>query len=65
MRWHGNFEICCEDFVVKVLLISANREEINMRTWPLGLACVAAATRQAGHEVELLDMMDAKNPQSL
>ena len=35
-----------------------------MRTWPLGMACVAAATRQAGHEVELLDLMGTKNPHS-
>ena len=49
---------------MRVLLISANKEEINMRTWPLGLACVAAATRQAGHEVEMLDLVDAKDPES-
>lgn len=48
---------------MRVLLISANKEEINMRTWPLGLACVAAATRQAGHEVEMLDLVDAKDPE--
>ena len=47
---------------MKVLLISANREEINMRTWPLGLACAAAATQRAGHEVKILDLMDAENP---
>ena len=45
-----------------VLLISANREEINMRTLPLGLACVAAATRKAGHEVALVDLMEEENP---
>ena len=50
---------------MKVLLISANREEIYMLTWPLGFACVAAATRRAGHDVELLDMMDATNSESL
>ena len=37
---------------------------MNMRTWPLGLACVAAATRQAGHEVEMVDLVDAKDPGS-
>ncbi len=36
-----------------------------MRTWPLGLACVAAAVRQAGHDVELLDMMDSRNSKTL
>ncbi|MBI4765871.1 MAG: cobalamin B12-binding domain-containing protein [Deltaproteobacteria bacterium] len=47
---------------MRVLLISANREEINMRTLPLGLACVAAATRKQGHEVMLLDLMEEENP---
>jgi radical SAM superfamily enzyme YgiQ (UPF0313 family) len=41
----------------RVLLISANREEINMTTWPLGAACIAAATRKAGHDVRFLDLM--------
>lgn len=49
---------------MKVLLISANREEINMLTWPLGLACVAAATQKAGYEVKLLDLMEANDPAS-
>jgi len=49
---------------MRVLLISANREEINMLTWPLGLACVAAATQKAGHEVKLLDLMEANDPAS-
>ncbi len=43
---------------MRVLLISPNKEEINMVTWPLGLACVAAATQKAGHDVKLLDLMD-------
>lgn len=42
---------------MKVLLISANTEQINMPTLPLGLACVAASTRNAGHEVAYLDLM--------
>jgi radical SAM superfamily enzyme YgiQ (UPF0313 family) len=48
---------------MKVLLISPNREEINMRTLPLGLACVAAATRSKGHEVKLLDLLVEEEPQ--
>ncbi len=47
---------------MRVLLISANREEINMLTWPLGLACVAAATQKAGHDVNLLDLIEAHDP---
>jgi len=42
---------------MKVLLISANTEKINMPTLPLGLASVAAATKKAGHEVAQLDLM--------
>jgi len=48
---------------MRVLLISANREEINMRVLPLGLACVAAATKKAGYEVKLLDLMEVENPE--
>ena len=46
----------------RVLLVSANREEINMATWPLGAACVAAAAIQAGHDVWLLDLMHVADP---
>lgn len=49
---------------MKVLLISANRTEVNMRTIPLGLACVATAVRHAGHTVQMLDLMEAKDPAS-
>ena len=49
---------------MKVLIISANREEINMRTWPLGAACVAAAAEQSGHDVEFLDLMQVQDPQA-
>jgi hypothetical protein len=43
---------------MRVLFISTNRSEIGMRTVPLGLACVAATARQAGHEVRVLDLLD-------
>ena len=42
---------------MKVLLISANTETINMPIIPVGLGAVAAATINAGHEVKLIDLM--------
>lgn len=42
---------------MRVLLISANTESINMPVIPVGLGAVAVATREAGHEVKLLDLM--------
>jgi len=42
---------------MKVLLISANTEALNMAPLPLGLNCVAVAARNAGHDVHLLDLM--------
>jgi radical SAM superfamily enzyme YgiQ (UPF0313 family) len=47
---------------MRVLLISPNREEINMLTWPLGLACVAGATQKAGHDVKMLDLIESNDP---
>ncbi len=49
---------------MKVLLISANTERINMVTMPLGLALVAAATRRAGHDVTFLDLLDETDPEA-
>lgn len=42
---------------MRVLLISANTDTLNMVPLPLGPACVAAATQQAGHDVMLTDLM--------
>ncbi len=50
---------------MRVLLISANTETINMPVLPLGLACVAAATREAGHEVAMVDLMTEKETASV
>jgi radical SAM superfamily enzyme YgiQ (UPF0313 family) len=49
---------------VRVLLVSVNREEINMPAWPLGLACVAASTEASGHEVVALDLRGVDDPRS-
>ena len=48
---------------MRVLLISANTERINLPTFPLGLACVAQATMDRGHEVEWLDLMSETEPE--
>ena len=50
---------------MRVLLISANTEKITMPTLPLGLACVAAATQKAGHEVAMVDLMTEKDTPSV
>ncbi len=50
---------------MKVLLISANTEQINMPTLPLGLSSVAMATRRAGHEVAFLDLMTQEDVQAV
>jgi len=42
---------------MRILLVSANTEKINLPTYPLGLACVAHATLKAGHDVKCLDLM--------
>lgn len=43
---------------MRVLFISANTEQINILPIPLGLNCVAVATRAAGHEIRVLDLMN-------
>lgn len=48
---------------MKVLLISANTEKINILPLPLGLNYVAAATRNSGHDVTVLDLMTENNSQ--
>lgn len=46
---------------MRVLLVSANTETINMPVLPLGLACVDEAARSAGHDVKLIDLMDQQD----
>ena len=49
---------------MKVLLISGNREDADIRVPALGLACIAAASENAGHAVRLLDLLLEADPQS-
>jgi len=46
---------------MRILLISANTERTNILPLPLGLALVAAASRRAGHDAILLDLMFEKD----
>ncbi len=47
---------------MRVLFVSANVEQVTMSSLPIGLGCVAAATEQAGHEVEMVDLMGEGDP---
>jgi radical SAM superfamily enzyme YgiQ (UPF0313 family) len=47
---------------LRVLLVSANTERINMVALPLGLGLVAAAARRAGHETAFLDLLATADP---
>lgn len=49
---------------MKVLLISANRTEINMRTMPLGLALVAQSLSDRHHDVKMIDCVGIDNIES-
>jgi radical SAM superfamily enzyme YgiQ (UPF0313 family) len=50
---------------MRVLFISANTEKINMPALPLGLACVATATRKSGHDVAMVDLMTEEDTRSV
>jgi radical SAM superfamily enzyme YgiQ (UPF0313 family) len=47
------------DRAVRVLLVSANTERLNMVALPIGLGLVAAAIRGRGHEVAFRDLLGA------
>jgi radical SAM superfamily enzyme YgiQ (UPF0313 family) len=47
---------------MRVLLVSANREHIPDPIFPLGLAYIAAATQQAGHEIAVADLCFGRHP---
>jgi radical SAM superfamily enzyme YgiQ (UPF0313 family) len=50
---------------MRVLLISANTEQLQMPVLPMGLACVAAAAEHAGHEVGFLNLMTKDDSEQL
>lgn len=47
---------------MRVLLVSANREHIPDPIFPLGLAYIAAATQQAGHDLCIADLCFGRRP---
>ncbi len=47
---------------MRVLFISDNRCRDNIIPFPLGIACVAAAAKQAGHDISCLDLMFSEDP---
>ena len=49
---------------MKVLLVSTNKEKVNMPAFPLGLNSVAAATAASGHTVRVLDFMVEDDPET-
>lgn len=50
---------------MRILLISANTEQINMPVLPLGMACITSAVMDAGHEVKTMDMMGGQDFKAL
>ncbi|MBN1568803.1 MAG: radical SAM protein [Acidobacteria bacterium] len=49
---------------MRVLLISGNREDVDIRVPALGMACVSAAAGNAGHQVSLLDLLIERDAHS-
>src|SRR5208282_4748376 len=48
---------------MKILLVATNRERSPYPVAPLGVLCVAAAARAAGHDVDFLDLGLARRPE--
>jgi radical SAM superfamily enzyme YgiQ (UPF0313 family) len=48
---------------MKVLLISVNREKMPFPVFPLGLAYIAGALREAGHSIEAIDLCFSQDVQ--
>ena len=47
---------------MRVLLVSANREQIPDPVFPLGLAYIAAAVEASGHQIEVADLCFGRRP---
>jgi radical SAM superfamily enzyme YgiQ (UPF0313 family) len=50
---------------MRVLIVAANTERINLPTLPLGAALVAAATEARGHDVAFIDLMGEADPEAM
>jgi radical SAM superfamily enzyme YgiQ (UPF0313 family) len=50
---------------MRVLILAANTERINLPTLPLGAALVAAATEARGHDVAFIDLMGEADPEAM
>lgn len=47
---------------MRVLLVSANREHLPDPIFPLGLAYIAAAAKNAGHDIDVVDLCFGRKP---
>lgn len=46
---------------MRVLLVSANTERMNMPVLPLGLGCISRAVQEAGHDLQMVNLMDQED----
>lgn len=46
---------------MRVLMISANTEQVSIPVLPLGLACVSAAVEHSGHDIRVVNLMEPRH----